>query len=448
MDTGLDRLDWLLAKVQRLGADGADAILFETTDISTSRRMGIPEGIERSENKALGLRAFVGQRQAGVSSTAIDQSTLAELAGQVVAMARAAPPDPDSTLAPEALYSRTIPSLDLFDENEPDMGWLANQCKEAEEAALSVKGITNSEGADASYGKSRVSLAIAQGGITHFAQSYQGSHFSVSVSVLAGTGTGMERDYDFTTVRHRKDLEKAAVIGKSASERALKRLGARKISTCQVPVIFDPRVSRSLLSVLASAISGSAVARGSSFLKDQLGKSVFGKTITITDDPHIQAGLGSKPFDGEGVANKRRNLVENGVLMSWLLDMRSANKLNLQTTGHASRGIGSPPSPAATNLYLEKGNLTPQALMQDIKRGLYITETFGMGINTTTGDYSQGAAGFWIENGEMAYPVSEITIAGHLSDMFRTLTPANDLAFRYATNAPTLRIETMTVAGA
>jgi PmbA protein len=215
-----------------------------------------------------------------------------------------------------------------------------------------------------------------------------------------------------------------------------------------VPVVFDPRVSRSLLSVLASAISGHAVARGSSFLKDRLGEPVFGKTITIIDDPHIKAGLGSKPFDGEGVANQRRSLVENGVLKSWLLDMRSANKLHMETTGNAARGVAAPPSPAATNLYLAGGKDSPLALIKDIKNGLYVTETFGMGINTTTGDYSQGAAGFWIEKGELAYPVSEITIAGHLSDMFRTLTPANDLEFRYATNAPTVRVETMTVAGA
>ncbi len=215
-----------------------------------------------------------------------------------------------------------------------------------------------------------------------------------------------------------------------------------------MPIVFDPRISRSLLSVLAGSISGSAIARGSSFLKDSLHQPIFASGIRIIDDPHLKSGMGSKPFDGEGVRNEKRAIVEDGVLTTWLLDMRSANKLGMTTTGHATRGIASPPSPSSTNLYMENGELSPQALMKDIKSGLYVTETFGMGISTVTGDYSQGAAGFWIENGEIAYPVSEITIAGHLSDIFKSITPANDLVFRYATNAPTLRIDAMTVAGA
>ena len=236
-------------------------------------------------------------------------------------------------------------------------------------------------------------------------------------------------------------------IGLSASQRALRRLNPRKVPTCQVPVVFDPRISHSLLNILASAISGSAIARGSSFLKDALHEHIFSESITIIDDPHIKTGFGSKPFDAEGVKNGKRTLIENGTLTTWLLDMRSANKLKMTTTGHASRGIASPQSPSSTNLYMENGTLTPKAIMKDIISGLYVTETFGMGINTVTGDYSQGAAGFWIENGEIAYPVSEITIAGHLSDMFAGVTPANDLVFRYATNAPTLRVDAMTVAG-
>ncbi len=281
-----------------------------------------------------------------------------------------------------------------------------------------------------------------------FLHSYQASHFSVSVSVLAGEGTTMERDYDFTSARHRRNLTNAAEIGKNAAHLALARINPRKATTCRVPVVFAPRISRGLLSILASAISGSAVARGSSFLKDAMGKMVFPETVFIIDDPHIRSGLGSKPFDAEGVKNFKRILVDKGRLNSWLLDMRTASKLGLTTTGHAIRGIASPPSPSATNLYMAPGTLTVNQLIGEIVSGLYVTDTFGMGINTITGDYSQGAAGFWIENGVITYPVSEITIAGHLRDMFAQITPANDLTLRYSTNAPTVRIDAMTVAGA
>ena len=443
----INLLDWLLDQTHRLGASAADAVLFENVDVSTSYRLGKPEGMERSESKAVGLRAFIGGQQAIVSATDTHKDALLELAERAVAMAKATPADPDSTLAPDALYARDIPDLDLCDDNEPDVDWLTNQCKQAEEAALSVKGITNSEGADAQYSRSRIHLAVHNGKNIAFSHNYPSSHFSVSVSVLAGTGTGMERDYDFTTSRHRKHLQNAAAIGLNASHRALKRLNPRKMPTCQVPVVFDPRISRGLVSVLASAISGSSIARGSSFLKNSLGEQIFAPSITIIDNPHIKQGIGSKPFDGEGVKNSKRSIIENGTLTTWLLDVRTANKLGMISTGHATRGVASPPSPSSTNLYMDNGIVTPAELIKDIKSGLYVTETFGMGINTVTGDYSQGAAGFWIENGEIAYPVSEITIAGNLRDMFKTITPANDLSFHYATNAPTLRVETMTVAG-
>ena len=442
-----DTLSWLLKETRRLGADACDAVLFETVDVSTSWRLGKPEGLERSESKAVGLRAFIGQQQATVSATDTHKDALLELSARAVAMAKATPADPDSTLAPESLYCRAPIDLDLFDADEPDVAWLTQQCRAAEEAALSVEGITNSEGADAHYGQNHIALAVHNGASQCFSGSYRSSSFSVSVSVLAGTGTGMERDYDFTSGRHRNQLQDAAAIGLSASHRALKRLNPRKAATCNVPVIFDPRVSRSLLGTLAGAISGNSIARGSSFLKGAMGESIFQSNVTIIDDPHIKRGMGSKPFDAEGVKNARRAIVENGVLRSWLLDMRTANKLGLTSTGHASRGVASPPSPSSTNLYMEAGTLSPAELMRDIKNGLYVTETFGMGINTVTGDYSQGAAGFWIENGVISYPVSEITIAGNLRDMFAHLTPASDLTFLYATNAPTLRVESMTIAG-
>lgn len=447
----------LLEIAKNCGASAADAVLFENTNLSMSQRLGKPEGIERSENAAVGLRVFAAKSngeigQAIVSSTDMGGNALLEIAQRAVAMARLAPADSDSCPAPDTFYPRNIPDLDLLDPVEPTPAWLLEQCALAEDSALSVPGITNSEGSDASYSRSRVSLAIAydnkknNNGV-NFYESYEGSYFSTSVSVLAGTGTGMERDYDFTSARHRSDLSNPRDVGISAANRAILRLNPRKIASCRVAVVFDPRVSKSLLSILTSSISGTAIARGASFLKDSLNSPVFNKSISIIDNPHLLRGFASKPFDMEAVANKKLALVEDGILRTWLLDIRTANKLKLQTTGHASRGINSPPSPASTNVYMENGTVSRNELMADIKSGLYLTETFGMGINTITGDYSQGAAGFWIENGEIAYPVSEITIAGNLRDMFAHLTPANDLAFRYATNAPTVRVENMTVAG-
>ncbi len=452
MSLDLNTLPQLLKTAKSCGADDADAVLFANTNISVSQRMGKPEGIERSENSAVGLRVFVRQKngeigQANVSSTDISKDALLELAERAVAMARLAPADNDSTLAPAALYPKNIKNLDLLDADEPTPAWLLEQCSVAEDTARNVAGITNSEGADASYSRSRVSLAIAGDDGADFFGNYEGSYFSTSVSVLAGVGTGMERDYDFTSARHRQDLESPKDIGLSAANRAISRLNPRKIASCRAPVIFDPRVSKSLLSILTSSISGNSIARGASFLKDSLNSQIFAKSISIIDNPHLARGFASKPFDMEGVANKKMGLVEDGILQTWLLDIRTANKLKLKTTGHASRGLASPPSPSSTNVYMENGILSPQELMADIKSGLYLTETFGMGINTITGDYSQGAAGFWIENGEIVYPVSEITIAGNLKDMFLGITPANDLTFRYSTNAPTVRVENMTVAG-
>lgn len=447
MSNNLDTLCWLLEKARALGADACDAVMLESTELNVSQRMGKPEGLERAENKGVGLRVFIGQSQGLVSSSDTGRNALEALAERAVATARVTLPDPDCTLAPPSLYPASIPDLDLFDPNEPDPQWMREECEKCEDAARSVNGITNSEGAEAHYSSSRVTLAIANGS-RQFANDYQTSNFSLSVSVVAGKGTDMERDYEFTSAHHVNDIDQAAYVGLSAARRALKRLRPRKIASCSVPIVFDPRVGRGLLGTFASAISGNAIARGSSFLKDAMSQPVFSGGVTIIDNPHLPRGLASKPFDAEGVSNRPLILVQDGILRSWLLDVRTANKLKLQTTGHATRSLSSPPSPSSTNLYIEKGALSPQALIKDIKSGFFVTEAFGMGVNTVTGDYSQGAAGFWIENGEIAYPVSEVTIAGHLGDMFRTLTPANDLEFRYATNAPTLRVDAMTVAGA
>jgi PmbA protein len=353
------------------------------------------------------------------------------------------PEDPFCGLAEQNSLATKFPDLDVCDETEPNTELLSLRIAAAEDAALAVSGITNSEGAEASWGMTRVAIAGSNG----FCQSRSGSRHSISVSVLAGEGTSMERDYDYDSTVHGEDLSSPADIGRSAGEMAVKRLNPKKASSAQVPVVYSPRVSNSLVGHLASAINGSSVARGTSFLKDKLGEKIFSDAITIVDDPHRIRGLRSKNFDGEGVGTKRLNVVKNGILNTWVLDLRSARQLGLKTTGHASRGTSSPPSPSTTNLYLEAGSATPEELIADISDGLYITEMMGFGINGITGDYSRGASGFWIKNGEISYPVSELTIAGNLLEMFSHLSAANDLNFRYGTNAPTIRVEGMTVAG-
>jgi PmbA protein len=440
----IDLLQDLIARARKAGADAADAVLFEGTSLSHARRLGKTERLERSEGQDLGLRVFVGRQQAIVSSSDRSPKMLTELVERTLAMARAVPEDPFCGLAEPDQIARDWPSLDMLDPSEPTAEALIERAAAAEDAALAVKGITNSEGAEAAWGRSRVALAASNG----FAGSYAGSSHSVSVAVLSGEGTQMERDYDFASAAFAADLRDSAEIGRCAAEKAVKRLGARKVPTCRCPVVFDPRVSRSLISHLLGAISGPSIARGTSFLRDKLGKRIFPEAITITEDPHRHRGLRSKPFDGEGIANRRRALIDKGVLTTWLLDLRSARQLNLETTGHAARGTASPPSPAATNIWLEPGAASPHELMAEIKSGFFVTELMGMGVNGITGDYSRGAAGFWIENGELAFPVSEITIAGNLNDMFARLTAADDLEFRTGSDAPTVRIDDLTVAGA
>ena len=442
-DQRLDRLTDLIAAARKLGADAADAIFVESASLGVSYRMGRLEDVERSESLDIGLRVFWGKRQAVSSTTDLRAPSLKALAERVVEMARTAPEDPYCGLADPARLARDFPALDLEDPADPGAEVLKARAAAAEGAALAVPGITNSEGASASWGRSAVALATSEG----FAGTYGGTSHSVSVSVLAGEGTGMERDDDFLSARHGSDLGDPAAAGREAAARALKRLNPRKAETCAVPIIYDPRVSMSLVGHFAGAINGASIARGVSFLKDAMGKQVFARGIEIVDDPHRVRGLRSKPFDGEGVANGRRALAHDGLLTTWIMDSASARQLGLATTGHAARGTGGPPSPATTNLYMQAGTPTPAELMADIKQGFYVTELIGMGVNGVTGDYSRGASGFWIENGEITYAVSEVTIAGHLLPMFKSLVAASDLEFRYGVNAPTLRIEGLTLGG-
>src|SRR5580704_13971197 len=440
----IDLLQDLIARAKRAGADAADAVLFEGVSLSHARRLGKTEKLERSESQDLGLRVLIGKQQAIVSSSDRAPATLDELVERAVAMARAIPEDPFCGLAEPREITTQWPTLDMLDPDEPSAETLIDRARAAEETALAVEGVTNSEGADAGWGRSRVALVASNG----FAGSYAGSSHGVSASVIAGSGMAMERDYDFASAVYGGDLRSPEEIGRSAAERAIKRLGARKMPTGKVTVIFDPRVARSFISHLLGPISGPSIARGTSFLKDKLGEQIFPETISIVEDPHRQRGLRSKPFDGEGIANKRRALVDKGVLTTWLLDLRSARQLKMTTTGHAARGTASPPAPAATNVWIEPGALSAEELYADVKSGFYVTELMGMGVNGVTGDYSRGAAGMWIENGQLAFPVSEMTVAGNLKDMFARMVAANDLEFRTGADAPTLRIDDLTVAGA
>jgi PmbA protein len=408
-----------------------------------SYRLGKLEDVERAESADLGLRVFSGRRVAFISSTDFSDDALAALPGRAMTMARLAPEDQYAALAPKELLAKDLPALDLEDPSEPSADRLVELARDIEGAGLAVPGVTNSEGGGASFSRSAVALATSDG----FYGRYAGTNHSIGVAVLAGEDTGMERDYDHATARHAADLENAQAVGRRAGERTVARLNPRKVKSQAVPVIFDPRESSGLLGHLAGAISGASIARGVSFLKDRMGAQIFAPGVTVIDDPHRVRGLRSKPFDGEGVANRRRALIDKGVLTTWLLDGASARQLGLQTTGHAARGTGGPPAPSATNLYMEAGTLPPEELIADIKQGFYVTELMGMGVNGVTGDYSRGAAGFWIENGKIAYPVSEVTIAGNLKDMFLNLVPASDLVFRQGINAPTVRIEGMTIAG-
>jgi PmbA protein len=433
----------LVMAARKAGADQADALAVRSVSLSVEVRDGAVEESERSEGDDLGLRVIVGRKQAVVSTNDLKGDGFDALAERAVAMARAAPEDRFAGLADARQLAQQFPALDLIDPDMPDVDMLEARAREAEAAGLSVPGVTKSGGASASAGIGGLVLVTSHG----FHGATIASRHGIAMTAIAGDGTGMERDYDFSSTLHASDLDGAQAIGRRAGERAVKRLNPRKVATRRVPVVFDSRISGSLVGHLASAANGSSVARKTSFLREKLGEKIFASGIEIIDDPLRPRGLRSRPFDAEGVAGRRRHLVEDGVLKTWILDCATARELDLETTGHAQRGVSSTPSPGASNLHLAAGSKSPDELIADIEDGFYITDMIGMGVNLVTGDYSRGASGFWIENGERTYPVSEVTIAGHLSDMFASVAPANDLVFRYGTNAPTLRVEGMTVAG-
>jgi PmbA protein len=433
----------LVKAARSAGADAADAVAMRSMSQSVEVRDGAVEESQRAEGNDMGLRVLVGKRQAVVSTNDIKGESVDALAERAVAMARAAPEDRFAGLADRDLLAREFPDLDLVDRALPDVGALEQAARRAEKAGLAVKGVSKSGGASASAGIGGMVLLTSHG----FSGAYLGSRHSISMQAIAGEGTAMETDYDYSSVLHAADLDAPEKIGRSAGERAVARLNPRKVTTKKVPVVFDRRIAGSLIGHLVSAISGGAIARKTSFLKDKLGERLFAPGINVIDDPLRRRGLRSRPFDAEGVAARKMALVADGTLKTWLLDCATARELDLTTTGHAHRSASSTPSPGPTNLHLEPGTQSPEELIKDIGEGFYVTGLIGMGVNIVTGDYSRGAAGFWIENGERTYPVSEVTIAGQLAEMFRTLKPANDLEFRYGTNAPTVRVEGLTIAG-
>lgn len=439
------RVSDLVNAAKKAGADAADVLYSGGASTDVQVRLGDLEDVQRSEGEEIGLRFFVGQRSASVSSSDLSADALATLVERAAAMAREAPEDAYAGLAPEdRLFQDSLPDLDIDDGRDAEPEALRASALEAEDAARAVDGVTNSEGGGASSSRSIMALATSHG----FCGGYQASNYGCSASVIAGEGSGMQRDYAYRTARHLADLESAASIGRRAAERTVARLGPAKLSSGAMPIVFDPRVSAGLLGHLIGAITGSAITRGTSFLRDSLGEQIFPAGIEVRDDPLRKRGLRSRPFDGEGLLVSDSAIIENGVLTGWLLDSASARQLGLEPTGHAKRGIGGPPGAGTTNLHLEAGTVSRDELIADIVQGVLVTELIGMGVNPLTGDYSRGASGFLIENGEIGAPVAEITIAGNLKDMYRELTPADDLEFIRGVDAPTLRVDGMMVAGA
>ena len=439
-----DRAADLVERARRAGADAADATYSASASESIQVRLGKLEDVERSEGEHMALRVFIGQRSASIGSSDLSDRALDELAARAIDMARAAPEDRFAGLAPQELLGHgPWPELDLVDAREPSPQDLREMALAAEDAAMGVAGVTNSEGASASAGRGLFALATSHG----FADAHESTSRGVSATVLAGEGAAKQRDYAWRQANHGADLPPPDEIGHLAGERAVARLDPGRLKSGPMPVVFDPRVAGTLVGHLLGAMSGTAIARRASFLLDRLDEQLFDSAVVIAEEPHRRRGLSSRPFDGEGLPTRARNLVEGGRLTGWLMDSASARQLGLAPTGHAARGHGGAPGVTTSNVHLAAGTASPAELMADIRDGVYVNELIGQGVNGVTGDYSRGAAGFRIVDGQLAGPVSQFTIAGNLLAMFRALTPANDLEWYRALNVPTIRVDGMTIAG-
>jgi PmbA protein len=428
----------------KAGADAAEAVVGERQSLSVGVRLGKLEEVEREEARDLGLRVFIGKRQAAVSGSDISPEGRGKLLDRAVAMARLAPEEPYASLAPEdRLAKGPFPDLQLYDPTEPSPEQLEALGLQAEDAARAVEGVTNSDGGTGAWSSARYFMVTSGG----FSGAHQASSFAVYASAIAGDANGMERGGDGRSTRWQADLPSAVEIGTEAGKRAVQRLGARKIDSRTAPVIFEDRVAMSLVGPLIGAIAGPAIARRVSFLKDKLHQRIFPEAITILDEPHRVRGLGSQPFDDEGVANRDTAIIDRGVLTTWLLNTASARQLGLETTGHASRGLASPPGVGVSNLTVQPGDRDLNGLMADAREGLLVTSMFGPSLNSNTGDWSTGVSGFWFENGEIAYPVTEITVAGNLIDIYGRLVAGSDLVYRSSRNSPSLLVDALAIAG-
>jgi PmbA protein len=428
---------------RKAGATSADAIAISSRSQGVSLRHGVIEEFEQSESQDVGLRVFIGQSAALIGGSVLTKDGLQRLVDRAIAMAKLAPADPFAGIAEPSQLATEFPDLDLVSKTEKSMEELQALANRAEEAGLAIKGVTRSNGASAGSSRRLVAMAASNG----FARAWERTGFSIGASVVSGEGTEMERDYDGHGAAHFEDVDSPEKIGTTAGERAVARLNPRKIASQKVPVLYDRRVASSLVGHLLGGINGASIARGTSFLKDDLQKSIFAQQVTIVEDPHRLRGMASRPCDGEGLTTAKRNIIDKGTLTSWIMDLRAARQLGLPPTGHGSRGLTSPPSASTSNIHMEAGARSPEEIMKDFRTGLLVTEFIGSTINMVTGDYSRGASGYWIENGEKAYPVSGITVAGNLRGMFKNLEPASDLIFRSGTNVPSCFLGEMTIAG-
>jgi len=419
----------LVETALKAGADCCDVVVAHGQSLSVGVRDGKSENTSRSEGDGVSLRVFCGKKIASISANQL--SDLETLAERAVAMAKVSPEDPFQELVRDDRFmSRedmmaTISRLDLYDPEKPDAASLTEYAMESEEAGLGVDGVDKSMGAGASWGVSGFVLATSEG----FSGNYKRSSFSASAAMVIGSGTDMERDYDFSSKVHRSDLIDAAALGRSAGERVVKRKNPQQMKSASIPIVFDKRVSAGILGALMGAINGTAIARKTSFLRNRMGEAVTNNSVTIIDDPLLVRGQASRPCDGEGVTCDVLTFVDNGVLQDWVLDGASARELGLKSNARATRS-GSGTSPSSTNCYIKSGNVDIEDMISGISEGLYLTETIGHGINMVSGDYSKGASGFWISNGEITHPVAEITVAGNLKDMFMNMVPASDLEFK------------------
>ena len=438
-----EKADFLIKKSKKAGADSVDVLYVENTNIDIGSRLKRIEKLERSESNDMGLRFIKNKRQVLVSSNDLNKKSLEELVFKASKMVKAIPKNPYCSIATKKDMIKRVPDLKIFENKEPSIKSLKDKVIEAEKAGLNVKGVTNSEGAEIGWNKSKIHLFNSNG----LNVSYQSSGNTIYAVLIAGMGTAMEREYEFASSVFEKDLTKTSLVGKKAGELAVKKVNPKKIKTSKIPVIFSPRVANSFLKHLSSAINGNSITRGTSFLKKKLNKKIFSSNINIIDNPLKKRGLQSKPFDGEGLETKKTQIIKNGELKTWFLDLATAHQLRLKSTAHASRNISSPPTPNPTNLYFEPGNISPKNLIGNIKKGVYLTELMGSSVNLTNGDYSRGGSGFWIDKGEITYPVNGITIADNLNEMFKKIILANDLEFKQGLNSPTMLIEDMIVAG-